>query len=792
MNRLHCNLVPLSSLLSFVGLLVLPRPAAGLDLLVYNTNNAGAGSLRQAINDNGALGGGNRIVFSNSVIGTVSLTGGELVISTNVTIAGPGADVLTVSGNNASRAFHVSNGIVNASGLTIADGNASIGGGIFQNSGTLNLTQCVISNNISGSFGGGIAASGVVALAQCLIVKNQGFSDDGVGMAQLSSSMIATNCTFLLNTNTSGRGGALEVFLATARIVNCSFVSNSASGGFGGALINYGTVGITNCTFSGNTAGVGGAIDIAGAGSTTVRNTIIAGNTASTGRDCAGAFISGGYNLIGASDGSTGWTGLADQVGSTNAPLDPMLGPLQNNGGFTPTMLPLRGSPAIDQGNSSGIATDQRGRSRPFTNAIPPATFGDHSDIGAVELNYFPSIVVSNLNDHGYGSLRQAVMEVLSNGVITFATGVTGTIALASGEIDAFHTGFSLNGPGAKSLTINGSGLGPVFSLYDGTFNISGLTVSNGVNTGQNGGHAGNVGISYPSVVNFQQCRITSGRSVEGAGIWNAGTLTLTACTVDNNFATNFGGGIYNYSLGTLSMTNCTLASNSAAQGGALLNVGSAAARGCTFAYNNAISSGGGITTGGGSFNVMNDLIASNTAPTSPDIIGPFISAGYNLVENTNNGSGFNAMADQVNVSAGIGPLGDYGGPTPTIALRAGSLAIDKGKSFGPTTDQRGFTRTIDDASVTNASGGDGTDIGAFEVDSNFRIVDLKPTGTNVALSLMTVLGRNYAAAYTNNLASGTWTVFTNNAPGNGYLLWVTNSGGANQARRFYRGLLLP
>src|SRR5262249_50300554 len=146
---------------------------------------------------------------------------------------------------------------------------------------------------------------------------------------------------------------------------------------------------------------------------------------------------------------------------------------------------------------------------------------------------------------------------------------------------------------------------------------------------GQNAGRAGNVAISFPSVVNFQQCRISRGRSTEGAGIWNAGALTLTACTLDNNFATNFGGAIFNYSLAALSMTNCTVVSNSAAQGGGLYNEGMDAARGCTIAYNSASSTGGGIINAGGSFNVINDLIASNTAPINPDVSGPFISTGY-------------------------------------------------------------------------------------------------------------------------------------------------------------------
>jgi hypothetical protein len=765
--------------------MLLSQRAHAIDLLVYNSSDGPAGSLRQAVIDNNALGGGNTIVFSNNVTGTITLSGGELLVNRDVSIVGPGDKVLTVSGNNASRIFHLSNAVVNVSGLTIANGQTSRGGGILQDSGTLKMSRCAISNNYSSSFGGGIAASGVVALAECMIVRNRGFSSDGVGIGQITGSLTLTNCTFLQNSNLSGRGGGLEVlYTAGATINNCTFVSNNAT--FGAGLINYGIVAITNCTFTGNSEGSG----IYNTGTATVRNTIVAGNVSSFSEDCYGTFTSGGYNLIGAAEGSTGWSGLADQVGSTNGRIAPLLGPLQNNGGFTPTMAPLAGSPAIDKGNSLGVTTDQRGRTRPFTNAVPPATLGDHSDIGAVELNFFPSIVVTNINDAGDGSLRQAIAEVSSNGVITFAAGVTGTIALVSGEIDAFHTGFALQGPGAKTLTVSGNNSGRVFSLFDGTFNISGLTLANGVNTGQTAGRAGNLGISFPTIVNLQRCRITGGRSVEGAGIWNAGALTLSACTVDNNFATNYGGGIFNYSLGTLLMTNCTVASNSALQDGGVYSEGTAAARSCTFAFNSASVYSGGVVSGGGSFELISSLITSNTAPGAPDVYGPFTSGGYNLIGNTNSATGFGSAGDQLNVNALIGPLGDYGGPTPTIALRAGSAAIDKGSSFGLITDQRGFARALDDLSVANADGG--TDVGAFEMDPNFRIVELRRVGGDIALGLMTVLGRNYRTEYTNDLGSGAWTIFTNNAPGNGYLLWVTNSGGANQPRRFYRGALVP
>jgi len=233
------------------------------------------------------------------------------------------------------------------------------------------------------------------------------------------------------------------------------------------------------------------------------------------------------------------------------------------------------------------------------------------------------------------------------------------------------------------------------------------------------------------------------------------------------------GGGITVSDGGYLNMANSTVASNiSTYYGGGICN--GPFVSGTVFAYSS--------------------IIAGNTSVSvGPDAAGQFNSGGYNLVGNSSGSLGFTNTSDQVNANPLLGPLANYGGSTLVMALRSGSPAIDKGQSYIGT-DQRGFARPLDDLTVSNATGGvgDGSDIGAFEVDPNFRVVDLRRNGSDVALSLMTVLGRNYSAEYTNDLASGNWTTFTNNAPGNGYLLWVTNSGGANQFRRFYRGAIIP
>ena len=140
---------------------------------------------------------------------------------------------------------------------------------------------------------------------------------------------------------------------------------------------------MTNSTLSGNDATYGGGIS--NFGTAKVTNTIVAGNgsSADIGPDVDGRLpiTSGGHNVIGKTDGSSGWTGT-DKTGTAASPLDPLLGPLSDNGGPTRTIPLLRGSLAIDAGDDAVCAAppvsgvDQRGATRPQ---------GAHCDIGAFE-----------------------------------------------------------------------------------------------------------------------------------------------------------------------------------------------------------------------------------------------------------------------------------------------------------------------------------------------------------------------------------------------------------------------
>ena len=127
---------------------------------VTNTGDSGGGSLRQAILDANATPGADTITFAAGVTGTIALTSGQLTVTDNLTINGPGAANLTISGNNASRVMEVSAGMaLNLKDVTIANGRyitaPTVAGAGILNAGTLTVSDSVFSGNDAGSGSGG-------------------------------------------------------------------------------------------------------------------------------------------------------------------------------------------------------------------------------------------------------------------------------------------------------------------------------------------------------------------------------------------------------------------------------------------------------------------------------------------------------------------------------------------------------------------------------------------------------------------------------------------------------------
>ncbi|HMX29307.1 MAG TPA: right-handed parallel beta-helix repeat-containing protein, partial [Blastocatellia bacterium] len=341
-------------------------------VFVTNTNDSGAGSLRQLILGAPA---GSDITFDPTVFNvarTITLTGGEIAFSKSLTVSGPGANLLTVSGNNASRIFNISGSGLNVaiSGLTISNGRGGAGGGV------------IVTNSI-GTF------------ADCTFTGNTAVGNEGGAVQLANAGGTFTGCTFSGNTAGGNRGGAVSVENSSAAFTNCTVSGNTANFGAGIALFNPSgnrTLSITNCTITGNNSqgnNASGLLVEVAAGLTTtatVRNSIIANNSGTDnvrgllgGALSPATLISQGFNLT--SDNSTAFLNQATDITNTN----PQLGPLQNNGGATPTHVLLPNSPAIDKGSAvAGLTVDQRGRTRPFDVAgVSAANGGDSSDIGA-------------------------------------------------------------------------------------------------------------------------------------------------------------------------------------------------------------------------------------------------------------------------------------------------------------------------------------------------------------------------------------------------------------------------
>ena len=271
----------------------------------------------------------------------------------------------------------------------------------------------------------------------------------------VSSSLTMTACTISGNSSIGAGGGLLNTNYSTATLTNCTISGNTATTNGGGVYNNLlyaptgsdpTTVTLINCTISGNSASDNGGGIYNGANATfNIGNTIVAINVATTsGPDAQGIVVSKGNNLIGTTDGSTGWVG-SDLTGSTAQPIDPLLAPLGNYGGPTETMPLLPGSLAIDAGNTAliptGVTTDQRGLPRIVSGTV---------DIGAFESSGFTIAVSSGNNQSALTSTAFSdplVVTVTANnpnepvagGVITFTappSGTSSTLSSISATID--------------------------------------------------------------------------------------------------------------------------------------------------------------------------------------------------------------------------------------------------------------------------------------------------------------------------------------------------------------------
>ncbi len=342
---------------------------------VTSLADSGAGSLRAAIAQANAADAGSATIDLTGVAGAIDLAT-SLAPATPMSLVGPGASILTVQRSSTATQFPVfsPHAAIQVSGLTIAGGNQAGGAAAFFGpSYPLDLTDCVLSGNGTANNVEVIWTDVSLTLTRCTVTGNSAIQI----VRQDTGTVTVTDSTFSSNVGTPfSVAGQLNMVRSTV-----SGNSSGASSLCGGVQLD-GTAVITDSTFSGNTGTEAGDFWIAAAGASLtllnvtahgssspsllndhpgavdLRNTILAG----AGTNCAliggNPITSQGHNL--STDATCDLTAAGDLPG-----VNPVLGPLANNGGPTQTLALLAGSPAINAGDNTAVpATDQRGLPR--------------------------------------------------------------------------------------------------------------------------------------------------------------------------------------------------------------------------------------------------------------------------------------------------------------------------------------------------------------------------------------------------------------------------------------------
>jgi CSLREA domain-containing protein len=330
-------------------------------------------TLREAL---AAAQDGDRVTFKGNLSGTIALMAGELSIDEDVSVVGPGADVITVNGQNASRVFHVGPAApasATISGLTITGGNepGSVGGGIRVGAGsTLAVAGSEVIDNAA-IRGAGIHSAGTLAVVGTTIASNDATSGGG---GIYSNGHVAVNGSTISGNTSGGAGGAIYA--------ECN------QGGFCGIIVS-----MRSSTITLNNAVLTGGLYLF-SNDATVRNTIIAGN------QTQGDPLAPGANCLGGGISSSGYTLSINGCGASHPTdvvvpfadlftlaLEPTLA--LNGGGVRTHALIERGL-AVDAGSCPGERVDQRGFPRPYDDPLVPNAL-DSCDIGAFEWQPVPT-----------------------------------------------------------------------------------------------------------------------------------------------------------------------------------------------------------------------------------------------------------------------------------------------------------------------------------------------------------------------------------------------------------------
>ena len=719
-------------------------------------------------------------------------------------------------------------GTLNLMNSTISNNSSFLGGGIF-NSGNLTISNSNVSGNSAFTGGGGVLNDngGTITVVNSTISNNSAPNGGGIFNLSTTGTVNISNST-LSGNSVSDNGGGLSNW-GTLTATNITLLGNSAAK-YGGGIFNLGTSTITNSTISESSALISGG-GIYNANTLNYTNTIVANST--SGGDCfndnLGMINTNTHNLVENNSASPNQCGVPSLIS------DPKLGVLSDNGGFTQTMALGAGSPAIDAGNDANCpATDQRGMTRPQ---------GSHCDIGAYEYRHLIYFVKSNAGGanngtswtNAYTDLQSAlsaslfgdeiwvaagtykpttdtdrtVSFVLKNGVAVYG-GFAGTETLRTQRNSAANVTTLSGEIGAAGIADNS------YHVVEGS-DIDNTSVLDGFSiTAGNGkdvpfqdpwGGGMRVFLGSPTLSNLI---FTSNTAYAGGGIVldNSNSI-LTNVTFNGNSTSFGGGGGMLVVAGTPTLRNVTFNGNLAESGGGMATsnaspflenvtfngnivsgygggmyngLSDSILKNVTFSGNTAAISGGAMYNDESNPIITNSILWGNTGGEITNILGGSPVVTYSIVQGGYTGTG-NLNADPL-----LGLLANNGGYTQTMALGAGSLAINTGTDTGcPATDQRGVARpqgshcdigayespASGDFAWAKGIGGTSNDDGnSIFVDSNNNVYT---TG-----SFQGTVDFDPGAGVSNLTSAGADDIFVSKSDSDGTLLWAKRMGGAS------------
>lgn len=619
-----------------------------------------------------------------------------------------------------------------------------------------------------------------------MTLQNGNVPGDGAAIRSVSGSVVTVANSTLSGNTATGNGGAIfrSGSSGSLTIINSTLYDNRANS-VGGAITNLNsTTTVTNSTLSDNQAGANAGGSIYSQGVPTIlnlNNTILANSTTDGSTATSDCFIdlatvnfsAGTSNLIEQDGPGLNACGTAG-VDYINA--DPVLGALADNGGSVETMALGATSVAINAGNNSVTGL-------PATDATGATRIQDvNVDLGALEtaLTGCDDVTVANqfaidaaIQDYNANCTAGQTKTVTVDGTITLISALTPINNATTAEL-------VIEGDGDDIL--DGDDSFRILNIADGSVTLDTMTLQNGL-SGGNGG-----AIRNTDILSVTNSTFTENEANNGGAILSNAQLSVTNSSFISNTAAETGGGI-RVSGGTATIRDSTIANNTSFQSPAIQVQGAATADivNSTIADNIATNAYGGIImTGAGTIVTMtNTTVSSNTSPSISSAVFVFNGAvlnmnnsifantliGWdcfnnggtvnfspglsNLIENDGGNACGTAGTDYIEADPVLGALQNNGGDVETMALGAGSVAINAGDNTaatGLTTDARGagFPRQIAGT----------VDLGAFENQqaTSVEFASATDSGTEsvanpTILTLTTSDGEVSAAAITVELA---------------------------------------